>query len=65
MSTPRKHYKHPAESEIGNGTIYLEAQGDVIPLSDQPLSWLDLDSDDAITASQFEAVWKQAKAVSG
>jgi hypothetical protein len=29
------------------------------------LSWLDLDSDDSITASQFEAVWKQAKAVSG
>ncbi len=89
MSTTRKYYKHPAESDIGHGTIYLEAQGDVIvrqvesyrsvlvwadkggqaderfPLSDQPLSWLDLDSDDSITASEFEAVWKRAKAVSG
>lgn len=89
MSTTRKYYKHPAESDIGHGTIYLEAQGDVIvrqvesyrsvlvwadeggqaderfPLSDQPLSWLDLDSDDSITASEFETVWKRAKAVSG
>ncbi len=89
MSTTRKHYKHPAESEIGPGTLYIEAQGDVIvrqvesyrsvlvwadksgqaddrfPLSDQPLSWLDLDEDDGITAGEFDAVWKRAKAVSG
>lgn len=89
MSTAKKYFKHWAESDIGQGTVYLEAAGDVIvrqveiygstltwadkaghsderfTLADQPLSWLDLDSDDGITASEFEAAWKRAKLATG
>lgn len=86
MSTTKKHFKHWAESELGQGNVLIEAIGDVIVrqveiygsvvvwadrsgqsderfmLADQPLSWLDLDSDDGITAAEFEAAWKRAKA---
>lgn len=86
MSNAAKYYKHWAESDLGQGNVYMEAIGDEIVrqveiyggrivwsdkngqsdenfmLADQPLSWLDLDSDDGITASEFEAAWKRAKA---
>lgn len=87
MSTPKKQYfKHWAESDLGQGNVYIEAVGEVIVrqvevyrsvttwadktgqrddrfvLADQPLSWFDLDSDDSITASEFEAAWKKARA---
>lgn len=86
MSRMTKHFRHWAESDLGQGYVYMEAIGDEIVrqveiyggrivwsdktgqsdenfmLADQPLSWLDLDSDDGITATEFEAVWKRAKA---
>ncbi|MET4617275.1 hypothetical protein [Stenotrophomonas sp. HMWF003] len=90
MSTNKKQYfKHWAESDLGQGNVYIEAVGDVIVrqvevyrsvttwadkhgqsderflLADQPLSWFDLDSDDGITATEFEAAWKKAKAATG
>lgn len=30
MSTAKTYFKHPAESNLGKGTVYLEAQGEVI-----------------------------------
>lgn len=86
MSTTKKHFRHWAESDLGQGNVYIEAIGDEIVrqveiyggtlvwadksgqsderfmLADQPLSWLDLDTDDGITATEFEAAWKRAKA---
>jgi len=85
MSSKKTHYKHLAESDIGKGTVYLEAVGDVIvrqveiygsklvwadktchsddrfTLAEQPLSFLDLDSDDGISASEFEVAWNRAR----
>ncbi|MEG2804805.1 hypothetical protein [Stenotrophomonas sp.] len=88
MSSRKQYFKHWAESELGEGTVLMEAMGDEIVrqveiyrsltvwsdktgqsderfmLADQPLSWLDLDEDDGITAGEFEAAWKKARATS-
>lgn len=52
----------------GATAVWADVNGhsdDRFPLADQPLSFLDFDEDDEISAREFESAWTKARAQSG
>ncbi|ENE1250904.1 MULTISPECIES: hypothetical protein [Stenotrophomonas] len=52
----------------GTTAVWADEHGhsdDRFPLADQPVSFLDFDEDDEISAREFESAWKKARLATG